>query len=228
LIGDVERAKEFFRALIPLKVRWIGQAGIEIAFDGELLELAAASGCAGLLIGFESLNEENLREMGKSARCRAERFADAIRRIHGRGIRICASFLFGYDRDTPEAFPATLQFANRQKFALALFNHLTPFPGTPLYQEMQAQQRLKYDRWWLTPGFRWGDVVYQPRHFSAGELADGCRLNRRGFYAPANIFRRAAGPANRRRLLESLAVNFLIRKDTLERQGSPLGLRQSS
>lgn len=227
LIGDIARAKELLRALIPLRVRWVAQAGIEFAFDDELLELAALSGCAGLLIGFESLNEESLRQMGKSARCRADRFAGAIEKIHARGIRICASFLFGYDHDTPEAFPATLAFANQQKFMLALFNHLTPFPGTPLYDEMQAQQRLKYERWWLVPGFRWGDVVFEPRHFSAGDLADACRLNRRRFYQPANILRRVTLTANRRRLVESLALNFLVRKDVQEKQGFPLGMRQS-
>lgn len=223
LIGDVVRAKELLRALIPLRVRWVAQVGIEFAFDDELLELAEASGCAGLLIGFESLNEDSLRQMGKSARCKADRFADAIERIHARRIRICASFLFGYDHDPPAAFPDTLAFANERKFMLALFNHLTPFPGTPLYDEMQAQQRLKYDRWWLTPGFRWGDVVFEPKHFSAGDLADGCRLNRRRFYQPVNIFRRVALPANRRHLVESLALNFLVRRDVREKQGFPLG-----
>ena len=227
LIGDAERAKELFRALIPLRVRWIAQVGIEIAFDAELLELAAASGCGGLLIGFESLNNENLRQMGKSARCRAAQFSGAIARIHARGIRICASFLFGYDHDTPEAFSDTLEFANEQKFMLALFNHLTPFPGTPLYGEMQTQQRLKHDPWWLAPGFRWGDVVFEPRHLSAGDLADGCRLNRLRFYQPANILRRVTLPANRQHLAESLALNFLVRKDVREKQGFPLGMRQS-
>jgi radical SAM superfamily enzyme YgiQ (UPF0313 family) len=223
LIGDIPRAKELFRALIPLKVRWVAQAGIEFAFDDELLELGAASGCAGLLIGLESLNEESLRQMGKSARCRAAEFSDAIARIHARGIRICASFLFGYDHDTDEVFQTTLKFANDQKFMLALFNHLTPFPGTPLYDEMQTQNRLRFDRWWLTPGFRWGDVVFEPKHFSAGELADACSRNRRSFYGAANIFRRATLPANRRRLAESLVLNFLVRKEVREKQGFPLG-----
>jgi radical SAM superfamily enzyme YgiQ (UPF0313 family) len=227
LIGDISRAKELLRALIPLRVRWVAQAGIEFAFDDELLELAAASGCAGLLIGFESLNEDSLRQMGKSARCRADAFAGAIEKIHARGIRICASFLFGYDHDTADAFPATLAFASRQRFMLALFNHLTPFPGTPLYDEMRSQQRLEYDPWWLTPGFRWGDVVFQPKRFSAGDLADGCRLNRRGFYQTGNILRRVALPANRRHLVESLALNFLVRRDVREKQGFPLGQDQS-
>lgn len=227
LIGDVARAKELLRALIPLKVRWVAQAGIEFAFDEDLLELGAASGCAGLLIGLESLNEESLRQMGKSTRCRAEQFAGAIEKVHARGIRVCASFLFGYDHDTPEAFQNTLTFANEQKFMLALFNHLTPFPGTPLYDEMQAQQRLRFDRWWLTPGFRWGDVVFDPKHFSARDLADGCRRNRCSFYHPGNILRRVMLPANRRRLAESLALNFLVRKEVREKQGFPLGQRQS-
>ena len=223
LIGDMAGAKELLRALIPLRIRWVAQAGIEFAFDNELLDLAAASGCAGLLIGFESLNEGSLRAMGKSARCKAERYSDAIGRIHARGIRICASFLFGYDGDVPQAFAETLAFANRHKFMLALFNHLTPFPGTPLYKEMEDDHRLLYDRWWLTPGFRWGDVVYEPKNFCAGELAAGCRDSRRAFYRPANIFRRIALPANRSRFFESLLMNFLVRKDVLEKQGFPLG-----
>lgn len=226
LIGDLPRAKELLRALIPLKIRWVAQAGIEFAFDEDLLKLAAASGCAGLLIGLESLNQESLRQMGKSARCRADQFANAIARIHAHGIRICASFLFGYDHDTPEAFQNTLTFANEQKFALALFNHLTPFPGTPLYREMQTQQRLRFDRWWLTPGFRWGDVVFDPKNFSAGDLANACRQNRRSFYHPASILRRVWLSANRRRLAESLVLNFLVRKEVREKQGFPLGNKQ--
>jgi radical SAM superfamily enzyme YgiQ (UPF0313 family) len=223
LIGDVPRAKELLRALIPLKVRWMAQAGIEFAFDEELLELAAASGCAGLLIGLESLNEESLRQMGKSARSRAEGFASAVAKIHASGIRICASFLFGYDYDTPGAFPDTLTFASEQKFMLAFFNPLTPFPGTPLYGEMQAQRRLKFEQWWLTPEYRWGDVVFEPNHFSAGDLADACRRSWRGFYHPANVLRRVTLPANRQRLAETLALNYLIRKEVWEKQGFPLG-----
>jgi radical SAM superfamily enzyme YgiQ (UPF0313 family) len=228
LIGDLPRAKELLRALIPLKIRWVAQAGIEFAFDEELLELAAASGCAGLLIGLESLNEESLRQMGKSARCHADGFSDAIASIHAHGIRICASFLFGYDHDASGTFPSTLQFAKKQKFVLALFNHLTPFPGTSLYSEMQAQQRLRFDCWWLTPGFRWGDVVFEPKHFSANDLANGCRQSRRSFYHPANILRRIWLPANRRHLAESLVLNFLVRKEVREKQGFLLGNKQPS
>jgi radical SAM superfamily enzyme YgiQ (UPF0313 family) len=226
LVGDIACAKELLRALIPLKVHWMAQAGIEIAFDDELLDLAANSGCVGLLIGFESLNEESLKQMGKSARCRADEYSNAVAKIHGHGIRICASFLFGYDHDTPDAFKSTLLFANEQKFMLAFFNPLAPFPGTPLYRQMHAQDRFKFDQWWLAPEYRWGDVVYQPKYFSANDLADGCWHNAQSFYQPSNIFRRATLAANRRRLSESLVLNFLIRKDGQVKQGFPLGNMQ--
>lgn len=45
LACDTERLKEFLRALIPLRVRWGGQAGINVAHDPELLELLLRSGC---------------------------------------------------------------------------------------------------------------------------------------------------------------------------------------
>jgi radical SAM superfamily enzyme YgiQ (UPF0313 family) len=223
LIGDPDQAKELLRKLIPLRKRWIAQASIEIAFDDELLRLASASGCAGLLIGFESLNNGNLLQMGKSVRCGAEEFSAAAEKIHNRGIRICASFMFGYDCDTVGAFSATLKFAGQKKFLLGLFNHLTPFPGTPLYEEVQAARRFRYDRWWMAPGFRWGDVVYEPRQMTAAALEEGCRQARKAFYRTSSILHRVSLPANRQRVLESLALNVLIRRDVKEKQGFALG-----
>ena len=223
LIGDVGRAKELFRALIPLNVRWTAQTGIEIAHDDELLRLATASGCEGLLIGFESLNEGSLRQMQKSITSGADKFDEAVRKIHSHGVKICASFLFGCDHDTTETFESTLAFANEKKFLLALFNHLTPYPGTPLYEELSSQNRLRHEKWWLAPGFRWGDVVFDPKNISAETLSERCRLNRRKFYKFANVLRRVSLAVNRRSLLGSLALNLLVRREIREKQGFPLG-----
>jgi radical SAM superfamily enzyme YgiQ (UPF0313 family) len=227
LIGDVGRAKELFRALIPLHVRWTAQAGVEITFDDELLRLATASGCEGLLVGFESLNEGNLRQMRKSATNGVLRFDEAIRKIHHQGIKICASFVFGCDHDTSETFESTLVFANEKKFLLAFFNHLTPYPGTPLYEELKSQNRLRHEKWWLSSGFRWGDVVFDPKNMSAETLSESCRLNRRKFYKFANILRRVSLGVNRRAILGSLALNFLVRREIREKQGFPLGHARS-
>jgi hypothetical protein len=66
ITSNIEQAKEFFRALIPLKIRWVSQSSINAAHDEEFLELLKRSGCQGVLIGFESLNPANLKDMNKA------------------------------------------------------------------------------------------------------------------------------------------------------------------
>jgi radical SAM superfamily enzyme YgiQ (UPF0313 family) len=227
LIGDIPRAKSLFRALIPLRVRWIAQAGIEIAFDDELLQLATASGCEGLLVGFESLNETSLRQMRKSARNSSGKFDEAVSKIHGLGIKICASFVLGCDGDSPAIFEQTLAFATDKRFLLAFFNHLTPYPGTPLYDELKSQNRMKHEKWWLAPDYRWGDVVFEPKNFSARQLSEACKLNRKKFYGMGSILRRTTLRANRKSALESMVLNFFVGREIREKQGFPLVQRNT-
>lgn len=60
IIADPDYAGRFFRELTPLGIRWLAQSDISIAEDDELLGLAAKSGCIGLLIGLESIHQEDL------------------------------------------------------------------------------------------------------------------------------------------------------------------------
>ena len=39
ITSNLQQAKEFFRALIPLKIRWVSQSSINAAHDEEFLEL---------------------------------------------------------------------------------------------------------------------------------------------------------------------------------------------
>ncbi len=64
-VEDVHYAKELYKAMIPLRIRWVGLATTRIAEDAELLDLAAKSGCRGLLIGFESISQSTLEETRK-------------------------------------------------------------------------------------------------------------------------------------------------------------------
>jgi len=54
IAADPERAKRLFRALIPLKIRWVGQFSVLAARDEELLDLAGASGCLNAFIALLS------------------------------------------------------------------------------------------------------------------------------------------------------------------------------
>lgn len=224
--ADPARLRALCEALLPLRRRWIGQTSLHIARDRDLLGLMRRSGCAGVLIGFESLDPETLRAMGKSVN-RAAEYAAAIRAFRAAGLSIYATFVFGYDRDTPETFRRTLAFAIEQRFFFAAFNHLVPFPGTPLYRRLEAEGRLLSPAWWLDPRFRFGDVAFRPAGMAPETLAALCGNYRHAFYAISSIARRGADfQANSRtpsKALLFLVQNLLQRREIARRRGLPMG-----
>src|SRR5207344_377180 len=98
------QAKEFLRALAPLGIRWVGQSSINAAHDEEFLQLLVESGCQGVLIGFESLEPAALAAMNKSFNTMKGGYEIALANLRKHGLRLYATFIFGYDSDTPESF----------------------------------------------------------------------------------------------------------------------------
>jgi radical SAM superfamily enzyme YgiQ (UPF0313 family) len=187
---DRVRFKTLLRALIPLKIRWAAQVSLHIAEDRELLGLMRDSGCILVLIGFESLNPAVLRAMGKRVNGDGRQYDERLKRFRDHGIGIYAAFVFGYDGDTEDAFRQTLDFALRNRVFFAAFNHLTPFPGTPLYRRLKAEDRLIDDPWWLSPSYRFGQAAFRPRTLSPERLTELCHEYRRTFYRWSSIARR--------------------------------------
>ena len=226
--ADPDRLRALCRALLPVKRPWIGQASLHIAEDRALLDLMRRSGCQGVLVGFESLDAETLHDMGKSVNLEARHYPRAIQAFRDHGISVYATFVFGYDHDTPETFRRVFDFALQQKFFFTAFNHLVPFPGTPLYDRLDAQNRLLYPHWWLEPGVRFGDIVFQPAQMSPGELAGLCESHRRRFYALPSVARRMLDfKANCRtpyKALVFLGQNLLHQREVVRRQGLPFGI----
>lgn len=228
IVCDPKRAKDLFKRIKGLGVQWIGQAGITIADDPELVDLIVDSGCLGLLIGFESLSSENLERMGKRLN-RTDGFQRALGMLRKRGIIVYGTFLFGYPFDTPDLISRTVRFAVAQKMFLAAFNHLIPFPGTPLYDECENKKSLNFVKWWLNDDFRFGQVPYQPQSMSSEELELLCHEARKEFYSIPSIFKRgldfSANIANAERAKLFLSLNLLLRKEVSQKRGLPLGLR---
>jgi radical SAM superfamily enzyme YgiQ (UPF0313 family) len=186
LIADKQYARELFSALIPLKVTWGGLVTTEIAWDDELLDLAARSGCKGLLIGFESLSPEALKECRKGFNLLRE-YAEVIARVHHRGIALMGTFVFGFDSDTVEGFAQTVDFVMTNKIELPRYAVLTPFPGTPLFKRLDAEGRLLHKDWSLYDGQH---VVFRPTHMTVGELQRGIEWTWRKTYSYSGIARR--------------------------------------
>jgi radical SAM superfamily enzyme YgiQ (UPF0313 family) len=221
------KARELFRALIPLKIRWSCQVSLDIARDDELMTLLEQSGCTTAVIGFESLDEHNLAQMKKKWNLKHGDYASLVQTFRQHGVMIYGSFVFGYDHDTVDSFEISLEFALRSKFYLGNFNPLTPMPGAKLYDRLRTEGRLIYDRWWLDPAYSYGQATFHPRGMTAAELTDGCFRTRRRFNDYSSIVKRALDfKTNCRdpyRLGLHLASNIVSRREILKKQGRRLG-----
>ncbi len=226
ITSNLAQAKEFFRALIPLKIRWVSQSSINAAHDEEFLELLARSGCMGVLIGFESLNPVNLAAMNKTFNTARGGFEKALENLKKHRIRVYGTFVFGYDGDTPESFRPTVDFARRHGLYIAAFNHLTPFPGTPLYARLKAEGRLLYDAWWLDERYGYNQIPFQPKGMSPEALRESCLAARREFYSWPSILKRSVHRVNRSdgfMWRNFYLINALHRGDVALRDHYPLG-----
>ena len=224
--ADLGAAKELMRALLPLGIRWVSQASIDVAWDEEALDLMRRSGCQGLLIGFESLDDGNLAAMNKRLNLRRGGARAAVERLRRCGLRIYGTFVFGYDGDSRGSFRSTVDFCQREGLFIAAFNHITPFPGTPLYERLEREGRLLYDAWWLDERYRYNQVPFRPRGMTPQELEDGCLAARRSFYSWPAILRRSRRRLHLRSpymLFHFLAINAMHHFEIETRSGLPLG-----
>ncbi len=226
ITSNMEQAKHFFRELAKLKIRWVSQASINAAHDEEFLALIKASGCQGVLIGFESLNTDNLKKMNKGFNTMQGGYEKALANLRKFDIRLYITFVFGYDEDTTESFQQTVDFALKHKFYIAAFNHLTPFPGTPLYRRLEQEGRLLYDKWWLDDRYSYNMIPFKPARMSPEELQRGCVEARAKFYSMENIWRRSFDSVNRANSVmwwHFYGINYLFRREVRQRDYYPLG-----
>ena len=207
IIGKPHYAKELFMAITAYKIKWVGQASVSFVHDTELMKLAAASGCAALFFGLESVAEAQLKTMRKSIK-EIKGIEDAIKRVKDLGIHFHASMVFGFDGDTMDTFTETLRFLEKNKVGTASFNVLTPYPGTRIYQQLKSQGRL------LTTDWKYYDhstVVFRPKNMTPYELQAGEIWVKREFTKISSILRRLSG--NLSHPLLHLALNFGSRKN---------------
>ena len=202
LIADVPYARELFTALIPLKLRWAGLVTTTIAWDEEFLDLAARSGCRGLLIGFESLDQKALDETRKSFNMRKD-YHVVVDRIHDRGIAIMGCFVFGFDSDTPETFDRTVDFVMESRMDLPRYAIAVPFPETGLFRRLKAENRILTEDWSFYDGQH---VVFEPRNMSPHELLHHTGRAWKKTYQYKSIARRVLGSGTRMTI--SVAANL--------------------
>ncbi len=229
LISNPEAAKELLRALIPLKVRWVSQASVDQTRDPELMRLFVQSGCMGNVIGFESLDIENLRQMRKSSNLvDFNGYAEAVVTLREHHLQTWAAFALGNDHDTVESILATCEWGISNRFTFAAFNVLMPYPRTPFYKRLQAEGRLLYDgHWWLHPDYRFNYAAFRPARITPDELTEAAWACRQRWSSFSSIIKRVLDPqtnlATPFRFATYAIYNPLFRREAFKKQGMRLG-----
>ena len=184
--GHPQYAKQLFKELIPLKIKWSGQFSLNNADRTEVMELAAESGCQFLFTGIESLSLENLQAVDKKW-AKPEKFAEWIKMTHDVGIGIYGSFMFGFEGDSKDIFKRTFDFCEENELDLGLFSALFPIKGSNFYRQLKKEDRI-----WETDTTRFNGQysTFHPKQMTSKELDDGLRWLWQEFYSKKSIKRR--------------------------------------
>ena len=200
IVANPQRAKELFRALIPLKINWSGQATISIAKDPELLRLAVDSGCKGMLIGIESVTEEGLSKYTKNPDSYYD-LARALKTLKDHGIRVLAHMVFGNDFETPGTMSESLTRLMKLDVASASFGIMIPYPGTKVALNLESEKRI------LTKDWNYYDInclVFQPANFTREDFLKEVEKLRRSYFS----FKAMLSRTIKYRDLEVLGLNI--------------------
>jgi radical SAM superfamily enzyme YgiQ (UPF0313 family) len=199
-IARPDAAKELFRAMIPLRLKWASQSTINIARDPELLDLAARSGCVSLSIGLESINEDSLDSVSKGFNL-PKRFNQDLAAIRNKGIQVIGLLMVGLDGDRVDTFQRSLQFLIDNKVSFLKLFTPCPYPGTKYFEDMQRAGRITSNDW---GHYDYGSPLVSPLNMTADQMMDGFKEVYEGFYSVRAIAKRLFPPAPGN-LLETLA-----------------------
>jgi radical SAM superfamily enzyme YgiQ (UPF0313 family) len=222
--GDIRAGKALLPELAQLDLRWITQLSINAAHDEEFVSLLARGGCRGVLIGFESLDAANLKIMKKGFNLMKGGYPAALDNLRRHGIPVYGTFVFGYENDDAHSFDHAVDFALQEDMYIAAFNHMTPFPATPLYDRLKMEGRLRFDAWWLDPAYRYNELPYHPAKLSPTAVTEGCVAARRRFYGWRSIAKRAWRNRSDFFMFRNyFPINLMHQREVSLRNGYPLG-----
>lgn len=185
LLGNQKFASALFDGMKGMNRVFQGASTIDAILRGDLIEKAAEAGLRSIFVGFESLSDNNLLQSNKRQNLGKD-YEAAIRRLHSLGIMINGSFVFGLDDDDKDVFKRTVDWGVHNGLTTATYHILTPYPGTRLYAQLEAEGRILHREW---DKYDTRQVVYQTRGLTAAELKQGYDWAYRSFYSWSNILR---------------------------------------
>lgn len=201
-----EYLRQLCAAIEPLGIIWSAAVTIDVTDDPSLVRDMARSGCTGVFVGFESLNEGNLVDARKRTPA-PEDYARRVELLHRYGIQVNGSFVLGFDHDTPDVFERTVRWIEANRLECATFHILTPYPGTPLFRQLEAEGRILHRDW---DKYDTAHVVFRPKQMSEEELDAGYAWCYDTLFSHRSIWRRR--PEDRSAVLAYLAMSYLYKR----------------
>jgi radical SAM superfamily enzyme YgiQ (UPF0313 family) len=198
--------RELCRALKPLEIIWSAALTIDVTDDPTLVREMALAGCTGVFIGFESLNAGNIEAAGKRSPV-PDDYARRVAILHENGIQVNGSFVLGFDHDDASVFDKTVAWIEENRLECATFHILTPYPGTPLFEQLEGERRIVHRDWRL---FDTAHVVFEPKLMTGEALMAGYERCYRRLFSHASIWRRR--PKDWRAVLPYLAMSYLYKR----------------
>jgi len=183
---DHNYLRELCTELEPLEIMWNAAVTIDVTDDPTLVRDMALAGCTGVFVGLESLTTANILDSNKKSPA-AEDYARRVALFHEYGINVNGSFVFGFDHDTEEVFERTIEWVEENKLACATFHILTPYPGTPLFRQMEEDGRILHNNWDL---YDTAHVVFKPKGMTADQLVSGYKESYRRLFSLRSIWKR--------------------------------------
>ncbi len=149
LAQNDEWEKALFRAIAPLKKRWVSHP---IKDNEEILDLAAD---AGAWYVYQAIFDTS------------DYIRQRIKRLKDRGIGVEGTILLGMDSHDEDYCKRLVDFLLEIDLDLAEFTILTPFPHTPIRKDLERQGRILHNDW---SRYTAGEVVFQPARMSPDAL----------------------------------------------------------
>jgi anaerobic magnesium-protoporphyrin IX monomethyl ester cyclase len=169
-----------------LRIPW-GMNARADNWDRELLERLITTGLFTLRIGIESGDQGILDHIKKDIRLdEARKFLELS---HSLGIKNHVSFVVGLPGETPETIESTIRYIKSIPVDSVQFSAAIPFPGTALYDELNAAGHLESDDWERYNGF--DHIVVRTEAMSSDDIARALsKVRRRVYFDPQFIRRR--------------------------------------
>ena len=200
----IQFCEELIRRDLPRLVQWgINTRVTDIYRDRELLSFYRSAGLVHISLGTEAAAQLKLDQFNKETK--VEENKEAIRLLREADIFTEAQFIVGLDNETPETLEETYRMAWDWQPDLANWAMYTPWPFTPLFQELGDKVEIfdfsKYN--FVTP-------IMRPAAMDRDELLDRVMNNYRRFYMKKALFHYPwRGTGYRRRYLLGCLKAFL-------------------